>query len=183
MGSALNLIDRIQLSAGTGTSVTFNNIPQSFTDLKIIGTARITTNPNSYSWMSAVLMDCGKNKKVIGFETDTGVAEKNANFTFAGASSGVHAGMIGIAPTSDTRANSFSSIHATIMNYTNPAKCAYLFRSVSHQSVTLTYEFQDNDSFGGGTIAGEGTIDSITIRPSRGLTFSQYTEFWLYGVA
>jgi hypothetical protein len=183
MGSALNLIGRIQLSAGADTSVVFNNIPQSFTDLKIIGTARITTDPNGYAARGPVLLDCGKNKKVIGFSTDTTQAEKNSNFVFAAAKNGVHAGMIGIAASSQARANGFSSIHATIMNYTNPAKCAYLFRSVSHQSVVLTYEFRDNDSFGGGTIVGEGTIDSITIRPAKGLTFSQYTEFWLYGVA
>jgi hypothetical protein len=183
MGSALNLIQTIKLSSGTGSSITFKNIPQSFTDLKIIGNARVTTSPNPFAAKASIFMDCGKNKKIAGFAQDTTLADKNTNFTAFGAHGFIHSGMIGIAATSYARANNFSSIHTTIMDYTNPVKCAYLFRSVSHTSLATTYQYIDNDSFGGGTIAGEGIIDSITITPMSGLTFSQHTEFSLYGVA
>jgi hypothetical protein len=183
MGSALNLINTIELSAGTGSSITFNNIPQSFTDLKIIGTARVTDNPNAWTSKAPILMNCGKNKKVVGYGTDKTFAEKNSDFNFASANNFVHAGMIGIAATPQTRALGFSSIHATITDYTNPVKCAYLFRSVSHQSLVLQYQFGDNEAFGGGTIAGDGIIESITITSAKGLIFSQYTKFSLYGVA
>jgi hypothetical protein len=183
MGSALHLINTVELSAGTGSSITFNNIPQSFTDLKIIGTARVTDNPNAWSNKAPVLMNCGKNKKVIGIGTDKTYGDKNTNFVFAAANNFVHAGMIGIAATPQARALGFSSIHATITDYRNPAKCAYLFRSVSHQSGVTQYQFLDNEAFGGGTIAGDGIIESITITSSKGLIFSQYTKFSLYGVA
>jgi hypothetical protein len=183
MGSALNLIQTIKLSSGTGSSITFKNIPQSFTDLKIIGNARVTTSPNSFSAKASIFMDCGKNKKIAGFAQDTTYGEQNQNFTSFGAYGYTHSGMIGIAATNFARANTFSSVHTTIMDYTNPVKCAYLFRSVNHHSMTTQYQYLDNDSFGGGTIAGEGIIDSITITPMSGLTFSQHTEFSLYGVA
>lgn len=180
MSSSVITLIQTQKLSGTSNSITFSNIPQSFTSLKLIGTARVNATPNSYSTRAFVRLDLGDGKRMYGSHQETTNKEKNTN-NGGSPDNAINNGIIGLAPTPVCATNSFSSIHCDILNYTNK-KAAYFTRSTNHASYSTTYQIHDGNFFGGGIILGDAPLNTMVIKPQVPYDFIANTQFWLYGI-
>lgn len=165
------LLDSYTVGAGGAASVTFSNINQTYTDLKVVASAR--TNRGTYGtdaiWVK--LNNSSTNYSGIqlyGFGTTiTSNSTTNPLENYAGADDSVNT------------ANTFSNIEWYIPNYT----------SSNYKSVSSDGSAEDNSSANNmNTMAASlwsntAAITSATLVPGYGTSFVQYSTFELYGVS
>ena len=151
-------------AVGGDASVIFSNIPQGYTDLKIVMSAR--DNRSGYAINSAS----------ISFNTGGTYSGKELNAynltTIASSSSSSWS-----VPSPVDTANVFSNTEIYIPNYTsNSAKVFSIDSAVEGNS---SYNALDLVA---GLWSGTSAITSITITPSGSASFAQYSTFTLYGI-
>jgi hypothetical protein len=157
------------VGAGGASSITFNNIPQTFTDLKVVISAR--TSPTAYY----------NDLLSIQFNTDsTSVYSRTVIYGLGSAgnfslnSSNTTTVGSGVVPTSLGTANTFSNIEIYMPNYTGSN-----FKQIISDSVA-----EDNSAnnaylyLGAGLYRSTSAISKILIA----LNFVQYSTLSLYGV-
>lgn len=154
-------------AGGTG-GVTFNNIPQTFTDLMIVGSSRAAFAVESIAGALRFNGDTANNYSDTAISNASSSRNSNNSFMYAWYSVG-----------STGTANTFGNGMAYIPNYT----------SSNFKQVIGDYVPEGNiSSFttGLGLLAGlwrnTAAITSITCFPGGGSTFTQYTTFSLYGI-
>lgn len=164
----INLISHQQLSS-TQSSISVNNIPQSFDDLYIAFSARtsrteaidvgkIAFNNTTGNW---------SNRQLIGFGTGNGYTEQGSS------SFGIFYGVNGNTST----ANTFGNSGIYIPNYT---------RSVS-KIVSMDWSFEQNASSGWNGMTAAlwnvtSAISSIQLTAEFG-SYLQFTTISLYGIS
>lgn len=160
------------VGAGGVINITFNNIPQTFTDLKVVVSTRSTGS--SLDGIYLVPNPGGS----TAFST-TAIYGSGSLGTGSYRSSNTSAGAFGTENGSGSTANTFTNIEAYIPNYAGSNFKSWISDSVS----------EDNSSGGQATIRMFATlfrstaaITSITISNDSGNNFAQHSTFTLYGI-
>jgi hypothetical protein len=178
MTTTMNLIARQTVGAGGAASVTFSNIPQTFTDLKLVtsirGTSgsyftqgtRLTFNSSTSGYSTVVLKNIGANSAVSGFN-DYGVTSASIGVFGNNAAS---------------TANTFNNAEIYIPNYTGSNNKSFSIDTVSEHNGNGGYEIQMG--IAGGLLSNTAAITSITLTPQTGEgNYAEFTELSLYGIS
>ena len=165
MTTTMQLIAKQTVGSGGAASVTFSNIPQTYTDLKVVYTVRSSnTNPSN-------TIDLSFNGSTSGFT--------NRYLQAPGPSSGSNfARFSGAQNSSSETANTFSNGEIYIPNYTGSNNKSY--------SADWVYENNSSSGYGVGFVAdlwsNTAAITSIGITGYAG-NFVEFTTFYLYGIS
>jgi hypothetical protein len=155
-----------QTLASSASSVTFSSIPQTYTDLKIVFSARgaaafVQINVNlafngSTSSFSGTLL--------YGDGASTGSGSRSDNLNIA------------LVPASSATSNTFGNSEIYIPNYTSGANKSYSVDSVSETNATNAYA-----QLFAGLWSSTSNITQVTIAPNSG-NFIASSTFYLYGI-
>lgn len=160
------------VGAGGAATVTFNNIPQHFTDLLVKVSARFDSNPEASNWCSMKMFFNGDNATfysytaLYGGGTFTG-SERGTNSTVA------QAGWI---TSSVATANTFGSADIYIPNYT-----ASTFKSFISDSVTEMNAANALLPLVANLWSKTNAITSVSFNRASA-NFVQHSTFSLYGI-
>lgn len=152
------------VGAGGQASIQFSNIPQTYTDLKIVLSGR-TTNA---SLADSVYLSF--NSSTSNFSSIVLYGDGTSGSSF------LQARYAGSQPGSTATASIFSNIEIYISNYTSSNNKPYSVEAISDNNGTTGYLYA-----AGGLWSNSAAISSITLTPNAG-TFLQHTTATLYGV-
>jgi len=168
MPDTLTLIQKITVGETGASSVTFSNIPQTYTDLKIVACVRSnrTGAINSFMRLYPNGDSTGITYRAL-FGTGTSVS------SFIESAAGQYVGEINA---TNSTSNTFSSTEIYIPNYTSGAQKSYSVDFVTENNASLAYT--------GLLAALWANTNAITgIQLLDGLAnFVQHSTFYLYGV-
>lgn len=160
------------LGSGGALNVVFNNIPQTFTDLKVVVSSRSTGS----SLDGVYLMPNAGGSTLFSI---TALYGSGSLGTGSYRSSNTSVGGFATENGTGSTANTFINAEAYIPNYTGSNFKSWISDSVS----------EDNSTGGQATVrlfAGlyrsTAAITSLTITNDSGLNFAQYSTFSLYGI-
>jgi hypothetical protein len=163
MPANYTLLEKITVGAAGASSVSFSGIPQTgYTDLVVKVSGR-ASNP---------YMDINFNNNATGFTS------KYLYGTGSAAGSGSQAKFLGVTSSTSNTANTFGNMEFYIPNYTSAN-----YKSYSADSAQETNATAAEMHLVAGLWSNTAAITSIQIIPASSGTFSQYTTFYLYGVA
>lgn len=154
-------------AAGGDSSVTFSNIPQTYTDLKLLLSVRTTYN----TWLDIYMSFNGNASSGYSYrrlQGDGGSVTSN-NSTAAGA-------IVGNTLGTDSTSSTFSSHSIDISNYTSSN-----YKSVSFDSVTENNATTAFSSLVAGLSTTTAGITSITFTLGAN-NYAQHSTFTLYGI-
>ena len=155
------------VGSGGAATVTFNNIPQTFTDLKVEISARAT----SASYPALAMDFNGDNSSVYSRTT----LYNSSGTVGSSRSSGTFFDEVGNVPGTGTTANTFSVISIYVPNYTGGNFKSLIVDNVGETNGTSPI-IQT-------LVAGLfRKTDAVTKIDFGGATFAQYSTFSLYGV-
>lgn len=159
------------VGSGGAASITFNNIPQTFTDLKLVMSMRDTA---AGSETTALIQFNSDTTSSYNFIMLYGASSTNTGSYQPG--SPITGGTAGFYPTSDYAANTFSSSEIYIPNYAGSNYKQYTCEAVA--------ETNSSTSWRQGLYAGLWIKTSAisTIKLISGTAFAQYSTFSLYGI-
>jgi hypothetical protein len=165
MANTMTLIASSTVGAGGASAVTFSSIPQTYTDLQIYATGRVSTTPLS--------------DLIVKFNgSSTGYTQKYIIGTGSSAVSGSQTyGQIGVMGGSLTTANTFSTNSTYIPNYTSSNYKSFSSDDAYENNATQAYS-----SFWANLWSNTAAITSLEISCTSGLTMVQYSSFYLYGI-
>lgn len=171
MAKSIALI-QTQTLTSTATSVTFSNIPQNYTDLKIVVSAR-----NAYSGGGAAncyLTFNGNGANYSGkYMTGTG-----ASATSAGNTGGTSVIYVGAIENNSWTASTFGNLEVYIPNYTSSNNKSISWDSVTENNATTAYA-----QLGTGLWSNSAAITSITFTPESATgDWVSGCTFTLYGI-
>jgi hypothetical protein len=169
MANTYQLIEAITLGASGASTVTFSSIPGTYTDLKLVYSARATnTNIISVDYILVNGSSSGiSNRFLYAYGTSPG--------------SSIQANGIGVINESGATANTFSNNEIYIPNYA----------SSNAKSMSSDNSNENNGTDGGNYMfavlsTSTSAITSITIQPEiAGIdpnTIVEYSTFYLYGI-
>jgi len=170
MALTYTAIETVTLSS-TQASITFSVIPQTFTDLKIVISAR--TNQSSWNDNSIVRFngDSGNNYSSRRLNASGSTADTSSNTSQDGF---YYWNFVAANATSNT----FSNNEMYIPNYTSSNQ-----KSFSAERIVENNSSTDNMiSLIAGLWTGTSAITSISIAPFYGTVFVQHTTATLYGI-
>jgi hypothetical protein len=152
--------------SSSAATVTLNNIPQNYTDLKVVLSARNSAD----SVLSFVQFNGSSTnlsfRNVYGAPTATGSANGTSNVSIYG---GTNA--------SSYTSNTFSNVEIHIPNYTGSTNKSFSVDAVSETNATENYL-----SLTAGLWSNTAAITSVTLIPGLSGNFAQYSTFSLYGI-
>jgi hypothetical protein len=166
--TTMNLIAKQTVGESGASSITFSNIPQTYTDLKIVGSSRDNENGNynnillSFNGSSSNLSA----KLLYGYGSGAGSADSTSAINYQYSTAGT------------ATANTFSNFEIYISNYTSSN-----YKSMSVDGVTENNATAALTSLEAGLWSNSVAINSITFTPASSKTFQQYTTFSLYGIS
>jgi hypothetical protein len=161
------------VGAGGAASITFNNIPQYFTDLMVKTSVR-TNNTGVRVRFNA---DSSANYSWRRLSGNSSAAFSDSNVTY-GAPYNSFAYFSMHSTTSDT-ANTFGNGEIYIPNYTSANQKSLILDSVQETNAATS-----NLAMQAGLWSGTVAITSITFSPDTGTSpnFAQHSTFTLYGI-
>ena len=153
------------VGVGTSASVTFSNIPQGYTDLKVVMSTRGAEN---YKYASYTISFNGSSTSFTGKELyavgpNSGSANRTTTFY----------NMNG----SPSTTNAFSNIEVYVPNYASNNYKTFNVDGASEDNAVLL----NNIAIGAGLWSNSSPITSITFAGGGG-NFVQYSTFTLYGI-
>jgi hypothetical protein len=168
----LKKIDKVTVGAGGTSSITFSNIPQTYTDLKVLISARNTSTSGNES---QIILTINGNGSAGSWNLIYG----NSSAAISGAGSGylqpAHA------PSANTTANTFSNAEIYFPNYTSTST----YKSFSSDFVTENNLGTANSAILGiyaNLWSNTNAITSLTLT-SNVSNFVQYSSATLYGIS
>lgn len=153
----------------TASTVTFSNIPQGYTDLKIAVSARNTLTGGG-NWSDFLI----KYNSATTTYTQRYVFGNGS--TASSGTGGYSAGYGGNIPTADTTANTFGNIEIYIPNYRSSNQKSFSFDSVTENNATSAIAM-----LGASLWNGTSAITSIELSSANGSLVANST-FTLYGI-
>jgi len=169
MADTYTLISSQTLS-GSASSVTFSSIPQTYTDLLLVASAR--TDRSYFLLVDSILVQ--PNASATGYTTrnllGTGSATQSNTDT---AALQLSAG----ATTSNETANTFGNGSCYIPNYTGSAYKSASLDGVGENNATEAWA-----GFTASLWSNTAAITSLKLLPYGGANFVQYSTFYLYGI-
>jgi hypothetical protein len=161
------LLEKIVVPSGGASSVTFTSIPQSYTDLKVIASART-------DWSNGVNAD-GINIRPNGSTSSRTAIRLYGSGSAAGSDTNINP----IAATNaSSTASTFGNAEIYIPNYTGSTNKSMSVDGVSETNATTTYA-----GLAAFLWSNTSAITSLQLNPENGTNFLQYSTFYLYGVA
>jgi hypothetical protein len=163
MPNTFELIASSTVGGGGAADITFSSIPSTYTDLKLLISARYDVSAfNGYyvAFNGSTLNFTGKYLLGNG----------------ASASSASLARYLGTVNGSGTTANTFNNAELYIPNYTSSAYKSYSADNVAETNATTAYV-----NLVAGLWSNTAAINSIAITPTSG-NFVQYSTAYLYGI-
>jgi hypothetical protein len=164
MATTYTLIDKSILGSTTA-SVTFNSIPSTYTDLKIIISARGTTSGNTESI------------RILPNGSSSSLSVRQLQGTGSGTFSGTDTyWYVGEMPAATATSNTFGSSEITITNYLSSDYKSAGSDNVQENNTSTAYA-NLNAFLWSNTAA----ITSLTIQPNSN-SFASGSSFYLYGI-
>jgi hypothetical protein len=171
MAYTYSLLASSTVGAGGASTITFNNIPQNYTDLVVkISTRSVTANA-----VDAIYARFNKNS--VGFTNKVLYGETTGTGSFSPSILYIHCGY-GVG--GNGTANTFSNTEIYIPNYTSVNN-----KSVSTDSVTETNASTAQagvESLEAALWSNPTAISSITFTQESAGNFAQYSTAYLYGI-
>lgn len=161
-------------TVGTGgaAGITFNNIPQVFTDLLVKVSARFDSNPESSNWCSMKVFFNGDNSTTYSFTALYG----GGTFTGSERASNSTVSQAGWITSSAATANTFGTADIYIPNYAGSN-----FKSFVSDSVTETNATAALAPLVAGLWNKTNAITSVSFNRASA-NFVQHSTFSLYGI-
>jgi hypothetical protein len=167
MPSTYTLISSVTVGGGGAASMAFTSIPQTYTDLVIKFSGR--------SNRASIIID----GVLISFNGST--SSFSATYlegSGISASSSTLARFAGTETASTATSNVFSNNDIYIPNYAGANNKSYSVDSVMENNATASYQYLI-----AGLWSNTAAITSITLTPSFGTLFDQYSTAYLYGIS
>jgi hypothetical protein len=169
MSVFLQPLQTVTVGSGGATSITFSNIPQTFTDLKVVVSAR-SSNGSFYDNLIFTVNGNTSNYSVtrlFGNGIGSVVSDRFSNQSF------IYAGEV----TSNTAtANTFGPVEIYIPNYTSSN-----YKQISAENSAETNASSTYYGMHAGLWSNTSAITSISLT-CGGNTIQQYSTFALYGI-
>jgi hypothetical protein len=159
------------VGSGGVSSIAFNNIPQTFTDLKLVISARTDralVNDEALTYINNSTASIYSSTKIEGNGSSASSTRTSAYSVFIN---------WGDVPGASATSNTFGNLEIYIPNYT----------SSNFKSVILDTVLENNATYGltslyAGLWASTAAITSLSFNPRVGPNFVQYSTFSLYGI-
>jgi hypothetical protein len=158
-----------QTLGSSTASVTFSNIPQVYTDLKLVMSTR-TSSTNAQGWFDTILTINGtattgsSTVLLYGSGSGSGSSITESQFTIRTADA-------------NNTANTFGSAEVYIPNYTSSAYKSLSCESVSENNATAA--IQELHAF---LWSNTAAVTSLVITGASSTNLLQYSTFTLYGI-
>ena len=167
MANTMKALETITVGAGGAASVTFSNIPQTYTDLIVKVSARVTNSGGPYGFVFYFLPygTSYKSSQLVG--DGTNASSQAYNFAV---------GLAGNTPGASETANTFNNTELYIPSYATNQKKSITAYSVAENNATTAYQVLVTNTYETTT-----PVTSIVLGPSSG-TMAQYSTFTLYGI-
>jgi hypothetical protein len=168
MAQGYQLIQSYTL-ASAASSFTFSNIPQNFTDLKILLSVRASSasgNSNCFIYLNGVTGTSYSQRRLSG-NGATAVSDSQTSYPWVD--------MINAIPNATYTANTFANAEIYIPNYTSSNYKSLSVDFVGENNATTAYAYLD-----AGLFSSTSAITSITIDGTD--NFVQYSTATLYGI-
>jgi len=170
MANTYTLINSVTVGSGGASSVTFSSIPQTYTDLKIVISARDARSDAAVSNINFNFNNVGAGTNYSGnyiYGSGSGVTASTA---------GISGGAVAFGTAAINTANTFGNAEVYIPNYTSSNYKSLSSDSVSENNATAGY-----DLLLAGLWSNTSAINSIIITPLYS-PFAEYSTFYLYGI-
>lgn len=166
MPNTMILISAQTVGSGGASTVTFSSIPQTYTDLQIVASAR-----TSHA--------AAANDLILKFNgSSTGYTQKYIIGTGSSAVSGSQTyGQVGVVPGTGATANGFGSNSTYIPNYTSANYKSFSSDDVYENNGTTAYQ-----SIWANVWSNTAAITSIEVSTSPSGSFVEHSTFYLYGI-
>lgn len=163
------------VGAGGAASVTFNNIPQTFTDLYVVVSARTTAS--SYL-QEMVTQFNGNATSIYGWRSLDGYYDGSANRAVSGSGTSTYFRPLNL-PANNGTTNTYSNIAIYVPNYasTTTNKSVSVDLATEGNFSTTAYSWTLN--LIAGLFSSTTAISSISF---SGGTFAEHSTFSLYGI-
>jgi hypothetical protein len=163
----MKALQTVTVGAGGAASITFSSIPQTYTDLIVKMSMRVTNSGGPYG--------------TVGYFNPYGTSYKSSQVVGDGASASSQAYnfavfLFGNTPGASETANTFNNTELYIPSYASNQKKSITAYSVAENNATTAYQVLVTNTYETTT-----PVTSIVLGPSSG-TLAQYTTFTLYGV-
>jgi hypothetical protein len=169
-GSTYNFIAS-QTASGSSSSVTFNNIPQNYTDFRVVVNARSSRSSN---WSSLSVRFNGDASSAY---SDTFIQANSSSGITSGKESNVSTSFVGNIPAASATSAAYGVIILDIFNYSSPN----MYKTYNSKTGAIldgsTQDFETNTGLWRST----NSITSITLYDVYG-NFTSATTFSLYGI-
>ena len=151
----------------TASTVTFSSIPQGYTDLKVVVSARNTSSGASLRlrFNGTTTNHTDRYMEANGSTVVSGSNAFGVSYIFVGAVNG-----------SSTTSNTFSNNEIYIPNYAGSTNKSVSADGVSENNATTAYA-----DLAAGLWSNSAAITSIELSPNTN-SFAQYSTFTLYGI-
>lgn len=169
MANTYKLIASTTVGAGGAASITFSSIPSTYTDLKLMVSARSSDYPNPFFYMNLTFNG-----------STTGYTAKNIRGTGSAVDSGsLSPGYeIDYSTGNTATASSFSSHDFYIPNYTSSNYKSYSQENANETNSTTAYL-----TMAGALWSNTSAITSVTVAALSGYNLAQYSTAYLYGIS
>jgi hypothetical protein len=170
---ALQLFKIATTSLSTAaSSITFSNIPQGYTDLKVVLSVRASTtsgNSNCFIYLNGVTGTSYSQRRLYGNGTNGSplVSDTQTSYPWID--------MINTIPNATYTANTFASAEIYIPNYTSSNYKSLSVDFVGENNATTSYQY-----FTAGLFSNTSAITSLVIDGTD--NFVQYSTATLYGI-
>jgi hypothetical protein len=167
MANTLYKLDSVTVGAGGAASVTFSNIPQTYTDLVVKVSARSSLSANVFP----IYLEFNGTTPTRSYRILQGTGTTAIS---SAATGGMWAGYY---PAATTTASTFSNLEMYVTNYVGST-----FKSVSVDGVQERNSTDSYQNLAAFLWSSTDPITSLSVFDSGGGVFVQYSTFTLYGV-
>ena len=164
MPNTFTLISAQTISSAVAT-ITFSSIPQTYTDLQLVASCRVSASPASDLILKFNGSSTGYTQKYI---IGTGAAAVSGSQTY---------GQIGVVPGTSHTGSVFGSNSTYIPNYTSSNYKSFSSDDVYENNATQAYQ-----SIWANLWSNTSAITSIEVSTSNSGNFVQYSTVYLYGI-
>lgn len=176
MASTFTLIESFTVGAGGASAITIgsgNTIPQTYTDLKLMYSLRVSASTGYYYEHPILSFNGGGGTYKTRMIYSNGGSALSADDSGGASTVGYWAG---ITTTSNTTANAFANNELYIPNYTESRPKPYAVDGAGENAIV-----QNGMCLTSGFWTSSAAITSITLTASVG-SFVQYSSVYLYGI-
>ena len=168
------LIASSTVGAGGASSVAFTSIPSTYTDLKVVTSLRSTTG-GAVTYSLFMKMN-NLTTSIYSQKALEGNGSAASSFSQSGADSAVRAGTVS---GTGATANTFSNSEIYIPNYTSSNNKSASIDTVTETNATTVYS-----NLIAYLVSSTAAITDLTFttEPAGGVSFAQYSTFYLYGI-